>query len=146
MHGARMPGQVTHDHRVRREFRHKRDRAGCACFVLRSGEHTAKREDSKCISLSSQLTNKKWERNGSALSDSFGAYIHDSSHHPDVTVHHGGPTLAEGDGTVNGLLLVLEAPSIDTARAFVAGSPYAQAGTFAEAHIRPWNWLTGRPD
>ena len=80
------------------------------------------------------------------LSDSFGAYIHDSTHHPDVTVHHGGPTLAESDETVTGLLLVLEAPSIDAARAFVAGSPYAQAGTFAEAHIRPWNWLTGRPD
>jgi len=43
------------------------------------------------------------------------------------------------------LLLVLEAPSLDAARAFLADSPYAEAGIFAHSHIRAWNWLTGRP-
>ncbi len=79
------------------------------------------------------------------LSDAFGAYLHDSTSHPDVTVHHGGQTLSESGETVTGLVLVLEAPSLEAAQAFIAGSPYAQAGTFAESHIRPWNWLTGRP-
>ena len=79
------------------------------------------------------------------LSDAFTDYVHDSTHHPDVTLHHGGPTLGENDETVTGLLLVLEAPSLDAARAFLADSPYAEADTFAHSHIRAWNWLTGRP-
>ena len=79
------------------------------------------------------------------LQDAFAAYLHDHTHHPDVTVHHGGQTLSESDQTVTGLVLVLEVPSLEVAQAFVADSPYAQADIFAESHIRPWNWLTGRP-
>ena len=79
------------------------------------------------------------------LSDAFTNYVHDRTHHPDVTVHHGGPTVAESGEAVTGLLLVLEAPSIEAARAFLAGSPYAGADVFAHSHIREWNWLTGRP-
>ena len=78
------------------------------------------------------------------LFDAFTAYLHDSSGHPDVIVHQGGPTLGDDGETVNGLLLVIEAPSLDAVRAFVSASPYGQAGLFAELHIRPWNWLTGR--
>jgi len=79
------------------------------------------------------------------LADAFAAYLHDSSHHPDVTLHHGGQTLSESVETVPGLVLVFEAPSLEETQAFVGDSAYAQAGTFAESHIRPWNWLTGRP-
>ncbi len=79
------------------------------------------------------------------LQEEFAAYLHDPTHHPDVTVHHGGQTLSESDQSVTGFVLVLEAPSIDVAQAFVDGSPYAQAGTFAESRVCPWNWLTGRP-
>ena len=79
------------------------------------------------------------------LQDAFAAYLHDVTQHPDVTVHHGGQTLSESEQIVTGFVLVIEAPSLEVAQAFVAGSPYAQAGTFAESHIRPWNWLTGRP-
>ncbi|MYC14169.1 MAG: YciI family protein [Gemmatimonadetes bacterium] len=79
------------------------------------------------------------------LQDAFAAYLHDLTQHPDVTVHHGGQTLSEREQIVTGFVLVIEAPSLEVAQAFVAGSPYAQAGTFAESHIRPWNWLTGRP-
>ena len=79
------------------------------------------------------------------LQDAFAAYIHDRTQHPDVTVHQGGQTLSDSDQTVTGLALVVEAPSLEAAQAFVAGSPYGQAGTFAESHTRQWNWLTGRP-
>lgn len=78
-------------------------------------------------------------------SDAFGAYLHDGARHPAVTVHHGGPTLGDDGETVNGLCLVVEAPSLDAARAFVADSPYGRADLLAESHVRPWNWLTGRP-
>ena len=79
------------------------------------------------------------------LADAFATYLHDPTGHPDVTVHHGGQMLSENGQTVVGFVLVLEAPALEAAQAFVANSPYAQAGTFAECHIRPWNWLTGRP-
>ena len=78
------------------------------------------------------------------LRDGFAAYLRDHADHPDVVVHHGGPTLGD-DGEINGLLLAVEAPSLEAARAFVADSPYGQAGLFAESHVRPWDWLTGRP-
>lgn len=77
--------------------------------------------------------------------DQFSAYLHDHPRHPGVTVHHAGPTLDESEETAVGLILVLEAPSLAAARAFVADSPYAQADLFAETLVRPWNWLTGRP-
>ena len=79
------------------------------------------------------------------LADAFGDYVHNPTHHPDVVVHHGGPTISESDGTVTGLLLVLESPSREAAQAFVAESPYAREGIFSECHVRAWNWLTGRP-
>jgi len=77
--------------------------------------------------------------------DAFAAYLHDAARHPDVIVHHGGPTLAEDGEIADGLVLVVEAPSPDAVRAFVAGSPYAAAGLLAETRVRRWNWLTGRP-
>ena len=77
--------------------------------------------------------------------DAFAAYLHDRGRHPDVTLQHGGTTLNDDGETVNGLLLVVEAPSIGAVRAFVAESPYGEAGLLAKADIRPWNWITGRP-
>ena len=79
------------------------------------------------------------------LRDGFAAYLRDHANHPDVVVHHGGPTLGDDGDSVNGLLLAVEAPSLEAARAFVADSPYGQANLFAESHVRPWDWLTGRP-
>ena len=77
--------------------------------------------------------------------NAFAAYLHDAARHPDVIVHHGGPTLGEDGETADGLVLVVEAPSRDAVRAFVAGSPYAAAGLLAETRVRRWSWLTGRP-
>ena len=85
------------------------------------------------------------EKERAGLESAFTAYLRDAAGHPDVTLHHGGQTLDESGDTATGLLLVLEAPSLDAAQAFVAGSPYAKAGIIAETQIRPWNWLTGRP-
>ena len=77
--------------------------------------------------------------------DAFAAYLHDTARHPDVIVHHGGPTLGDDEETADGLVLVVEAPSPGAVRTFVAGSPYATTGLLAETRVRRWNWLTGRP-
>jgi uncharacterized protein YciI len=64
--------------------------------------------------------------------------------HP-VTVVAGGATLAEGDGAMNGTLLVVEADSIDVVRRFVDTDPYALAGVYARVEVRPWQWGLGPP-
>ena len=78
-------------------------------------------------------------------SDAFGSYLGDQDRHPGVTLCHGGPTLADDGETANGLMLVVEALSLEAARAFIAGSPYGEADLFAECHVRPWRWKTGSP-
>ena len=79
------------------------------------------------------------------LFDEFRAYLRDHPDHPEVVVHHAGPTFADDGATVIGLLNVIEAPSLEAAQAFVANSPYAKAEIFADLHVRPWDWMTGRP-
>ena len=76
----------------------------------------------------------------------FHEYLHDHPDHPEVVLHHGGRILADDAETPIGLQLAIEAPSLEAARAFVADSPYGRADLFAELHVRPWNWITGRPD
>ena len=63
--------------------------------------------------------------------------------HPDVIVHHAGPTLADDGQTVNGTLNVIEAPSLEAAQAFAADSPLRKRDIYAEFHIRAWDWRTG---
>ena len=65
------------------------------------------------------------------LRDGFAAYLHDHPDHPDVIVHHGGPTLGDDGETVNGLLLAVEAPSLEAAGAFVALSVTSTVTRFA---------------
>lgn len=74
------------------------------------------------------------------------AYIRNPDAHPGVTVKHGGPTLSDDGETMIGSLIIIEAPSLDVARAFAANDPYTKADLFAEAHVRPWKWATGRPE
>lgn len=76
--------------------------------------------------------------------DAFAAYVRDRDRHPDVTLLHGGPTLDDGE-TVNGMLLVVDAPSLDAVRAFVAESPFSQTGLLEDLAVRRWDWMTGRP-
>ena len=63
-----------------------------------------------------------------------------------VKVVLGGPTLDEGEGAMNGTLLVVQAESIDAVRQFIAEDPYTLAGVYASVEVRPWNWGLGRPD
>lgn len=78
--------------------------------------------------------------------DAFRAYLRSHPAHPGVIVHHGGPTLTDDGESVVGLLLIMEAPSLEAARAFVDDSPYAKANVFAECAVHAWDWTTGRPD
>ena len=78
--------------------------------------------------------------------DAYRAYLRDHPAHPNVTVHNAGPTLGDDGESFTGNLLMLEAPSLDAARAFVADSPFGKVGIFAECEIRQFDWITGHPD
>jgi uncharacterized protein YciI len=57
-----------------------------------------------------------------------------------------GPFLQEDGKTMCGSLVVIEAPSIDAARAIAAGDPFAKIGLFESVEIRPWLWAMKRPE
>lgn len=82
---------------------------------------------------------------GSELQGAFIDYLRNHPEHPGVVVHNAGPTLADDSEAIVGLLLIVEAPSLEAARAFLADSPYGKADVFAETQARPWDWRTGRP-
>ena len=77
--------------------------------------------------------------------EAFLEYLRSHPTHADVVVHHGGPTLADDGESIVGRLIVMEAPSVEEARAFLADSPFARANVFAECHVLAWDWTTGRP-
>lgn len=56
-----------------------------------------------------------------------------------------GPFTSEDGQVMTGSLIVLEAESLEAARAFSAGDPYVQAGLFSGVEIRPWKWTIGAP-
>ena len=93
-----------------------------------------------------------WTTNGAGTEparlehrDAFEAYLRNHPDHPGVTVRHAGPTLAEDGQSIIGALFVIEAPTLEAARALMADSPYGKAGIFADWHVRPWTWMTGGP-
>jgi uncharacterized protein YciI len=49
----------------------------------------------------------------------------------------GGPFL-DAKGDMAGSLIIFEAKDLDAAKAWHANDPYAKAGLFARAEIRPW--------
>lgn len=61
-----------------------------------------------------------------------------------VMVRLGGPTL-DGEGAMNGTLLVVEAGDAEAVRRFVDDDPYTRGGLFARVEIRPWQWSLGGP-
>ncbi len=73
------------------------------------------------------------------------SYVSDRPGHPDVTVHCGGPTVDES-GAINGTLIVVEAPSLEAAQAFLADNPLQKLGLLEDASVRQFDWKTGRPD
>ncbi len=64
--------------------------------------------------------------------------------HP-VKIAMGGPTLDAASEGVVGSLLVVEAETLDQARAFCADDPYAKAGLFDSTEVRPFKWGLNPP-
>lgn len=56
-----------------------------------------------------------------------------------------GPFFDETGKTMCGSVVIIEAESIEDAKATFAQDPYAHAGLFASVDIRPWLWVIGAP-
>jgi uncharacterized protein YciI len=56
-------------------------------------------------------------------------------------VRVGGPMLGADGGTPVGTMLVIEAASLDDAKATMANDPYTHAKLFKSADIRPFDWI-----
>lgn len=57
-----------------------------------------------------------------------------------------GPFTKDDGETMNGSLVVVEAPSREAAKKLADGDPFAKAGLFASVEIRPWLWTVNKPD
>jgi uncharacterized protein YciI len=53
----------------------------------------------------------------------------------------GGPMLADDGATPIGSLIVMEFATLDEAKTAFAQDPYAKAGLWATADVRPFNWI-----
>ena len=53
----------------------------------------------------------------------------------------GGPMLADDGQTPVGSMLVVEAETLEAAKALLAADPYALAGLWQSTSVRPFNWL-----
>ncbi len=49
-----------------------------------------------------------------------------------------GPSLGDDGETPIGSVLIVEAESLEAARAFAASDPYAEAGLFQSSAVMPW--------
>ena len=56
------------------------------------------------------------------------------------TLLFAGPFTEEDGQTMNGSLVVIDAPSLAAAQAISEADPFAKAGLFAAVEIRPWLW------
>ncbi len=56
-----------------------------------------------------------------------------------------GPFLDDAGAVMQGSIVVIEAESLEAAKATFAADPYALAGLFASVEIRPWRWVVGAP-
>jgi len=54
-----------------------------------------------------------------------------------------GPLLSDDGTTPVGSLLIVEAQSLDAARAMMEADPYAKAGLFERIDVYPWRWVVG---
>jgi uncharacterized protein YciI len=58
-------------------------------------------------------------------------------------VRAAGGMLSEDGKEPRGSLIIIEADSLDEARAIAAADPYAKAGVFADVEIHPWRQAAG---
>ena len=56
-----------------------------------------------------------------------------------------GPFL-RADEKPNGSLLMLDAESLEAAKALAGEDPYAKAGLFETVEVKRWNWSVKNPD
>lgn len=56
-----------------------------------------------------------------------------------------GPLLSDDGESMVGSLLVVEADSLDAAKAMLAGDPYGEAGLFESFEVKPWRWVVNPP-
>lgn len=64
---------------------------------------------------------------------------------PGSLIRVAGPFTSEDGGAMTGSLLIVEADSLEAARAYCAEDPYAKAGLFSAVEIKPWKWVIGQP-
>ena len=62
------------------------------------------------------------------------------------TLKFAGPFTAEDGETMTGSLIVVEADSLDAARAIADADPFAKAALFASVEVKPWKWTLGKPE
>lgn len=67
------------------------------------------------------------------------AYIEQHKSHVPIA----GPFLSEDGQSMTGSLIILDADSLEAAKAFSASDPYTQAGLFSHVEIKPWRWSIG---
>ena len=66
--------------------------------------------------------------------------------HAGAMVRFAGPLLSDDGGKMTGSLLVVEAETIEEARAWQASDPYQKAGLFERVEIRTWRWTVENGD
>ncbi len=54
-----------------------------------------------------------------------------------------GAMLGQDGATPVGSLLIIEADSLEEARAIMEADPFTQAGIFAKVEVHPWRWALG---
>jgi uncharacterized protein len=75
--------------------------------------------------------------------DKHRAYLHEAIAKEGATVIFGGPLLDSAGVDPVGSLVVLEAPSLDVAKAAAAKDPYVLAGLFKHFEVVPWRFAIG---
>ena len=70
-------------------------------------------------------------------------WLRKPGNHP-IVVRLGG-ALLDDEGDMNGTLLVVEAETEDTVRAFLAEDPYCRNDLFECLEVRQWQWSLGQP-
>jgi uncharacterized protein YciI len=61
------------------------------------------------------------------------------------TLKMAGPFL-DADGKPNGSLVIVNADTLEAAKAIADADPYAKAGLFESVEIKPFNWVFNNPE
>ncbi|MEZ2223013.1 YciI-like protein [Rhizobium sp. RCC_161_2] len=61
------------------------------------------------------------------------------------TLKMAGPFL-DADGKPNGSLVIVNADTIEAAKAIADSDPYTKAGLFESVEVKPFNWVFNNPE